>query len=106
MLLLASGGEQYGLQLIANSGGKLRRGLIYITLELMEDRGLIESRPEDVGDGERPTSSLRRRLYRLTEAGRKAAAVIQGSRRPSLPVRAPLMTVAVPIAGSAAGKHE
>ena len=65
--LLLRGTELYGLQLVAASRGRLKRGTVYVTLGRMEDKGFIASReaapPADEG-------GLPRRLYRATPLGR------------------------------------
>ena len=59
--------ELYGLQLVAASRGRLKRGTVYVTLGRMEDKGFITSReeapPADAG-------GLPRRVYRVTALGR------------------------------------
>jgi len=69
---LAHDGEQYGLQLVAASKGRLKRGTIYVTLGRMEEKGYISSRlesaPADVG-------GMPRRLYQPTALGRRVLAV-------------------------------
>ena len=64
--LLASGGELYGLALVERSEGELKRGTVYVTLQRMEAKQLVESRPEQL-DAPRP--GLPRRLYRPTRRG-------------------------------------
>ena len=64
--LLADGEPLYGLQLVDDSRGKLKRGTVYVTLGRMEDKGLITSRTEDPPDG---AGGLPRRLYRPTPQG-------------------------------------
>ena len=68
VLELLRGGERYGLELVEASGGKLKRGSVYVTLSRMEDKGFVESRQE-----ERPAGAigLPRRLYRATSYGLK-----------------------------------
>lgn len=51
-----------GLDLVHASDGVLKRGTVYVTLARMEEDGFIESRL--AGDGIR-------RLYRLTDLGRR-----------------------------------
>ena len=60
--------ERYGLELIDASGGRLKRGSIYVTLGRMEAKGFVTSRQE-----ERPAGAigLPRRLYRATPYGLK-----------------------------------
>src|SRR5436190_1947427 len=64
--LLARGEEQYGLQLVAASKGRLKRGTVYVTLGRMEDKGYVTSRTEDAPDG---AGGLPRRLYEATPYG-------------------------------------
>ena len=62
----------HGLDLILKSEGRLRRGIIYIHLSYLEDRGLVQSRQEDEDEFERRSplpGSLRRRLYCITNNG-------------------------------------
>ena len=66
--LLVREDEMYGLQLVAASRRRLKRGTIYVTLGRMEEKGYISSRlddpPPDAG-------GLPRRLYRPTPLGRR-----------------------------------
>ena len=64
--LLAERGEMYGLELVAASGGGLKRGTVYVTLGRMEDKGYVESRQEERQAG---AIGLPRRLYRATPLG-------------------------------------
>lgn len=64
--LLASQGECFGLQLVKQSDGRLKRGTVYVTLQRMESKELIESRLEVLTEA-RP--GLPRRLYRPTRRG-------------------------------------
>lgn len=67
VLALLQDGEKYGLELIKASGGKLKRGTIYVTLGRLEERGLVKSRTDK--KAEHP--GLPRPLYRLTDAGKR-----------------------------------
>lgn len=60
--------ERFGLELVEISGGRLKRGTIYVTLGRMETKGFVESHQE-----QRPTGAigLPRRLYRATAYGLK-----------------------------------
>jgi PadR family transcriptional regulator, regulatory protein PadR len=66
--LLVGESEMYGLQLVAASKRRLKRGTVYVTLGRMEDKGFItsrlESRPPDEG-------GMPRRLYEATAFGRR-----------------------------------
>ena len=66
--LLVDGEELYGLQLVAASRRRLKRGTIYVTLARMETKGYVTSRLEDppVDAG-----GLPRRVYRPTAIGRR-----------------------------------
>jgi DNA-binding PadR family transcriptional regulator len=65
--LLVHDGEMYGLQLVTASGGRLKRGTVYVTLGRMEEKGYISSSPEE---GSPATGGLPRRLYQPTALGR------------------------------------
>jgi PadR family transcriptional regulator PadR len=69
--LLVEREERYGLQLVAASKRRLKRGTVYVTLGRMEEKGYIESRledaPADVG-------GMPRRLYQSTPLGRRVLA--------------------------------
>jgi len=65
ILDLLRGQDMYGLQLVTESKGALKRGSVYVTLGRMEEKGFVESRPEEASDH----SGLPRRLYRATGLG-------------------------------------
>jgi DNA-binding PadR family transcriptional regulator len=69
--LLAQDPAMYGLQLVAASRRRLKRGTVYVTLGRMEDKGFITSRleaaPPDVG-------GMPRRIYEPTALGRRVLA--------------------------------
>jgi len=67
--LLIEYSELYGLQLVARSKGKLKRGTVYVTLGRMEEKGFITSRLEKPPADE---GGLPRRLYEATAYGRRA----------------------------------
>jgi PadR family transcriptional regulator, regulatory protein PadR len=90
LLLETPAKEMYGLEMVASSRSKLKRGTIYVTLDRMEDKGYVQSRLEEP----RPNvSGLPRRLYRVTgygqtifqlcqlarEAGRMRTALLGGA---------------------------
>lgn len=60
--------EKFGLELVDASGGRVKRGSVYVLLARMEGKGFVESRQE-----ERPPGAigLPRRRYRATAYGRK-----------------------------------
>jgi PadR family transcriptional regulator PadR len=66
--LLVRDKELYGLQLVAGSRGRLKRGTVYVTLGRMEEKGYITSRLDDPPPG---AGGLPRRLYAPTPLGRR-----------------------------------
>jgi len=70
LLVLELLGEQdsYGLQLVALSTGRLKRGTVYVTLGRMEEKGYITSKLEAAPSG---AGGLPRRLYAATPLGRR-----------------------------------
>jgi DNA-binding PadR family transcriptional regulator len=66
--LLASGGPMYGLQIVEQSGGALKRGTVYVTLGRMEAKRLVESDEQPLPPG---GIGLPRRIYRLTALGER-----------------------------------
>lgn len=69
--LLGRGREMYGLELVAASRGRLKRGTVYVTLGRMEEKGYISSALEDPPDG---AGGLPRRIYSPTALGRRMLA--------------------------------
>ncbi|MCU1382181.1 MAG: hypothetical protein JWL71_878 [Acidobacteria bacterium] len=66
--LLIRDAELYGLELVAVSKGRLKRGTVYVTLGRMEEKGFIFSHLEDA-----PTDQggVPRRIYEPTAFGRR-----------------------------------
>ena len=64
--LLSARQPSYGLELVAQSRGRLKRGTVYVTLGRMEDKGYLESEVEEHRPG---AAGLPRRLYRPTAFG-------------------------------------
>ena len=69
--LLVKAGDSYGLELVRDSDGGLKRGTVYITLDRMETRGLVESWTEDSPAGHRGPP---RRKYKATGLGEASLA--------------------------------
>ncbi len=65
-LLAARKGRMYGLELVAESRARLKRGTVYVTLGRMEKKGFIESEPEKFADD---SGLVPRRMYRATPFG-------------------------------------
>jgi len=66
LLDLMGDGERFGLELVATSGGRVKRGSVYVTLTRMEAKGFVESRQEERAPG---AIGLPRRLYKTTAYG-------------------------------------
>lgn len=66
--LLVADSEMYGLQLVAASKRRLKRGTVYVTLGRMEEKGFIASRLEDAPP---EAGGLPRRVYEPTAFGRR-----------------------------------
>jgi len=75
--MLIRHGELYGLQLVEESQGQIKRGTVYVTLERMEDKGLVESRQEEKQPG---VSGIPRRLYKITGHGVRVFKVAEQQR--------------------------
>ena len=61
----------YGLELVAASKRRLKRGTVYVTLGRMEEKGYITSRLEDAPPD---AGGLPRRVYQPTALGRRVLA--------------------------------
>ena len=66
LLDLLGDGERFGLELVATSGGRVKRGSVYVTLTRMEAKGFVQSRQEERAPG---AIGLPRRLYTATAYG-------------------------------------
>ena len=71
-LLTSENAELYGLQLVAASKRRLKRGTVYVTLGRMEQKGFVTSRQEDPPEA---AGGMPRRLYRATSLGRRVLAL-------------------------------
>jgi DNA-binding PadR family transcriptional regulator len=80
--LLIDGSEMYGLELVASSRRRLKRGTVYVTLGRMEEKGYITSRleapPSEAG-------GLPRRVYQPTALGRRVLKAWTGAARDLVP---------------------
>jgi DNA-binding PadR family transcriptional regulator len=68
LALLIREKELYGLQLVAASRRRLKRGTVYVTLGRMEEKGYISSRLEDPPAD---AGGMPRRVYQATALGRR-----------------------------------
>ena len=69
--LLAGPNGMYGLELVAASKRRLKRGTVYVTLGRMEKKGYVTSRLEDAPPS---AGGLPRRVYEATTFGRRVLA--------------------------------
>jgi DNA-binding PadR family transcriptional regulator len=76
--MLIERSDLYGLQMVEQSDGHLKRGTIYVMLGRMEDKGFIESREEAQAPG---AVGLPRRLYKITGFGQNVLTAWQGFHR-------------------------
>jgi DNA-binding PadR family transcriptional regulator len=68
-LLINSGSNLFGLEMVESSNGELKRGTIYVTLQRMQEKGLIDSKPEPRPV---PEIGIPRRLYWPTGLGQRS----------------------------------
>jgi PadR family transcriptional regulator, regulatory protein PadR len=68
VLDLLESSERFGLELVEASGGRVKRGSVYVTLGRMEAKGFVESRVQERPAG---AAGLPRRLYKATAYGLK-----------------------------------
>lgn len=66
--LLIENSEMFGLEMVESSEGELKRGTIYVTLQRMSEKGLVESREEPRPEGE---IGIARRIYQATGLGER-----------------------------------
>jgi DNA-binding PadR family transcriptional regulator len=78
ILELLAGDEMFGLQLVEESNGALKRGTVYVTLGRMQDKGYVESRTEKQSPG---AIGLPRRLYKPTAYGLRVLAAWDAAAR-------------------------
>ena len=78
ILELLVGEEMFGLQLVEESRGALKRGTVYVTLSRMQDKGYVESRTEKQPAG---AIGLPRRLYKPTAYGLRVLKAWQAAAR-------------------------
>jgi PadR family transcriptional regulator PadR len=79
LLLGTPGCELYGLEMVKKSGGELKRGTVYVTLERMADKGYVTSR-EVTEPGGTGLPWLPRRVFRITGLGQRAYAAWEAAR--------------------------
>lgn len=68
-MLIQSKRELFGLEMVEASNGTLKRGTVYVTLQRMQEKGLVDSKPEP---RIAPEIGIPRRLYLITGYGQRA----------------------------------
>lgn len=81
-MLIGAGRELYGLEMVEASGGELKRGTIYVTLQRMKEKGYVESKPEP---RPAPEVGIPRKLYRVTGYGERIYAVYRAAQAMLIP---------------------
>lgn len=76
-MLVGSGRELFGLEMVEASKGELKRGTIYVTLQRMTEKGLIDSKPEP---RPAPEVGIPRRVYWPTAYGQSVYAAYCAAR--------------------------
>jgi DNA-binding PadR family transcriptional regulator len=77
-MLIASGRELFGLEMVEASDGALKRGTIYVTLQRMQEKGLVDSKPEP---RTAPEIGIPRRLYSVSGYGQRVYRAYQVARK-------------------------
>ena len=75
-LLVGTTKPMYGLEMVERSGGELKRGTVYVTLNRLEEKGYITSKKEP----EQPGIAQPRRLYKTTGLGVRVFRAVEASR--------------------------
>ena len=78
ILTFLQDGEQFPLRLADRSGGSLKRGTVYVTLQRMQSKGYVESHLEPTIQG---AMGRPRRWYRPSAYGRQVFAAWQLAER-------------------------
>ncbi|MDH3492055.1 MAG: PadR family transcriptional regulator [Acidobacteriota bacterium] len=68
MKLLMDEGEMFGLEMVQESAGELKKGTIYVTLQRMEEKNLVASDEEKRAASE---NGIARRFYTPTNWGER-----------------------------------
>lgn len=74
ILALLSDEQMLGSELVQNSGGLLKRGVVYVHLDNLERQGLVEVAAFE----QSPIPGLYRRRYGLTATGERRARALSG----------------------------
>jgi PadR family transcriptional regulator PadR len=75
-MLIQSKSELFGLEMVEASRGDLKRGTIYVTLQRMQEKGLVDSKPEP---RTAPEIGIPRRLYSVSGYGQRVYRAYQAA---------------------------
>jgi PadR family transcriptional regulator, regulatory protein PadR len=76
-MLLQAKRELFGLEMVEASNGNLKRGTIYVTLQRMQEKGLVDSKPEP---RTAPEIGIPRKLYSVTGYGQRVYRAYQAAK--------------------------
>ncbi|MEW6464284.1 MAG: helix-turn-helix transcriptional regulator [Pseudomonadota bacterium] len=79
LVSVPAGSELYGSAMVKASSGTLKMGSIYVILGRLQDKGLVESRREELSPDSK--QAVPRRLYKVTGTGRRVVAAHEASAR-------------------------
>lgn len=68
MEMIVQNGEMFGLEMVEESVGEIKKGTIYVTLQRMVDKDLLDSREEKRNETE---NGIARRMYFTTAYGER-----------------------------------
>ncbi|NNE97475.1 MAG: hypothetical protein HKN25_00505 [Pyrinomonadaceae bacterium] len=68
MEMLVNEGEMFGLEMVDASDGEIKKGTIYVTLQRMAEKDLVDSFEEKRGEDE---TGIARRIYTPTDYGER-----------------------------------
>lgn len=77
-MLIGSGRELFGLEMVTSSNGTLKRGTIYVTLQRMQEKGFIDSKPEPRAA---PEIGIPRHMYWVTGTGERVYSAYQATQK-------------------------
>jgi PadR family transcriptional regulator, regulatory protein PadR len=74
-MLIGARREMYGLELVEQSQGELKRGTIYVTLNRLEEKGYVSSKKEPEAKG----IASPRRMYKTTGLGERVFRALEAA---------------------------
>jgi len=77
LVSVPAGSELHGLAMVKASDGALKMGSVYVILGRLQDKGLVESRREELDADSK--QAVPRRLYKITGTGRRVLAAYEAA---------------------------